>query len=231
MFDFNEPHACHEEHSCIDIVPIFSHLDKEEKDEVIAITNERQFARGETIYQAGDSGRALYVIHQGSVRVFRLSPTGKEQVIRIAGPGDFLGELTVLSDQELNEYAVTNSPVTMCYIDGHDLQSLMAKYPSIAMKILEVMSRRLERAEGLIEDINLHSADYRLSRALLELAGDSLVVNLPSTKGDFASSLGMTQETLSRKLSSWQDDEIIDMRGQRRIYVLNRQALEKMIDV
>lgn len=227
MYDINELE--HTE-SCLDIVPIFSGLSLEEKHEIVMITREKKFARGETIYQAGDMSKSLYVLHQGSAKVFRISPTGKEQVIRIAGPGDFLGELTLLSDQPLTEYAVANSALVMCVIHSADLKQLMAKYPAIALKILEAISRRLDRAESLIEDINLHSVEYRLANALLELAGDTSIVNLSSTKGDFASSLGMTQETLSRKLSALQEAEIIDMRGQRRIYIMNRAELEKLTE-
>ncbi len=227
MYDLN---GMEHTESCLDIVPIFQGLSWEEKHEIVMITREQKYSRGDTIYEAGDMSKSLYVIHQGSVKVYRLSPTGKEQVIRIAGPGDFLGELTLLSDQPLAEYAVANSALTMCVIRGADLKQLMAKYPIIALKILETVSRRLDKAESLIEDINLHSVEYRLANALLELAGDTSVINLSSTKADFASSLGMTQETLSRKLSAFQEEGLIDMRGQRRIYIMNRAGLETLTE-
>lgn len=227
MYDLN---AMDHSESCLDIVPIFSGLGLEERHEITMITREQKYARGETIYQAGDMSKSLHVIHQGSVRVYRLSPTGKEQVIRIAGPGDFLGELTLLSDQPLTEYAVATTAVTMCVIRSEDLKQLMNKYPIIALKILETVSRRLDRAESLIEDINLHSVDYRLANALLELAGDTAVINLSSTKADLASSLGMTGETLSRKLSALQDASVIEMRGQRRIYIMDRSRLEAYLE-
>lgn len=226
---FNLEEETHE--SCLDLVPIFSGLSPVEKDEIMMITHERKLARGEQIYAAGDQTKSLYVIHQGSVRVYRLSPSGKEQVIRICGPGDFMGELTLLSEQPLAEYAEATSTLAMCVIDAKDLKMLMAKYPSIALKILEVVSRRLDRAENLIEDINLHSVDYRVARALLDLANDSPVINLASSKADLASSLGMTGETLSRKLSTFQENGIIDMRGQRRIYILRREALDEMLEI
>lgn len=225
---FNLEEETHE--SCLDLVPIFSGLTAAEKDEIMMITHEKKYSRGDVIYSAGEISKSLYVIHQGSVRVYRLSPTGKEQVIRICGPGDFLGELTLFSDQPLTEYAVASSSLAMCVINGQDLTQLMAKYPTIAMKVLEVLSQRLNRAESLIEDINLHSVDYRIANTLLELAQEGTVINLPSTKADLASSLGMTGETLSRKLSALQDAEVIDMRGQRRIYILKREALEAMLD-
>jgi CRP/FNR family transcriptional regulator len=103
----------------------------------------------------------------------------------------------------------------------------MKKYPSIALKVMEELSSRLEKAETLIETINLHSAEQRLAQSILALAGDSTEFELPVTKGDYASQLGMTQETLSRKLSMFQDQGFIELRGQRGIVLRDRKGLSK----
>lgn len=200
----------------------------EEKDEIAAITSERQYAKGETIYHAGREGKKLFVIHAGRVKISRISPTGRSQVLRVLGPGDFMGELTLLSDAPLSDYAEAVEPCTMCMIEGQKLKALMSIYPSIALKVMQVLSSRLEKAETLIEDINLHPAEQRLSHALLELSGGKRELELALTKGDFASQLGMTQETLSRKLSSLQEQGCIALRGQRTIIILDRAALEGM---
>lgn len=199
----------HPEHSCIGIVPIFSGLTPDEKDEIAAITSEKQYAKGETIYLAGNEGKKLFVIHSGRVKISRISPGGKSQVLRVLGPGDFMGELTLLSDAPLSDYAEAVEPCTMCMVEGQRLKTLMGIYPSIALKVMQVLSSRLEKAETLIEGITLHPAEQRLASALLELSAGRHELELPLTKGDFASQLGMTQETLSRKLSGLQDQGYI----------------------
>ena len=73
---------CHDRGtSCVELVPIFQNLSPEEKEEVAAITSEKIFQRGELIYGAGDKHDRLFIIHEGAVKIFRLSPSGKEQVI------------------------------------------------------------------------------------------------------------------------------------------------------
>ncbi len=222
--------SCHRKgySSCIDIVPIFSSLNCEEKKEIAAITTARTFEKGDMIYTAGDRGEKLYVIYTGRVKISRLSASGKEQVIRVLGPGEFMGELSLFSSLPMTDNAEALETSTMCVIEGTKLKELMKKYPSISFKIMEELSRRLERAENLIEKINLSTVEQRLAEALLTMSGGKEEIQLNMTKGDFASQIGMTQETLSRKLKSFQDNGLIELKGRRKIIILDRDGLEKI---
>ncbi|GAB1483270.1 Crp/Fnr family transcriptional regulator [Treponema sp.] len=220
------PHCKAEQPSnCIQIVPIFSGLTYDEMMEIANITTEKKYQKGETVYLAGKTEKRLYVIHSGRVKISRLSPTGKSQLIRVLGPGEFMGELTILNDAPLSDYAEAIEACTMCMIEGLALKDLMQKYPSIALKVMEELSSRLEKAETLIEDINLHSAERRLAGELISLSDGRTEFDLALSKGDLASKIGMTQETLSRKLTIFQDQGLISLRGQRTILILNRKAL------
>lgn len=215
--------------NCIEIVPIFSHITTQEMLEIMAITTDRTFQKGELIYTAGDKGAKLYVIHRGRVKITRLSATGKEQVIRVLGPGDFMGELSLFSPLPMTDNAEALEPSTMCIIEGGRLKELMAKVPSIALKVMEELSRRLEMAENLIEDINLHPVEQRLAQALLRLSGGEREIVLKMSKGDLASQIGMSQETLSRKLSAFQEQGLIELRGQRTIRIIDRDGLSEIV--
>ena len=203
--------------NCIEIVPIFSNLTYEEMLEVAAITTDRTYEKGEMIYMAGDIGGKLYVLHTGRIKISRLSANGKEQVLRVIGPGESM----LLTD---NSEALETS--TMCMIEGEKLKELMKKYPSISFKVMEELSRRLSKAENLIEDINLSTVEQRLARSLLELSSGKREVVLKMTKGDFASQIGMSQETLSRKLAVFQDEGLIELKGHRKILIRDRAGLE-----
>lgn len=229
---------CHQEHmsSCVEIVPIFSSLSRQEMLEVESIAIAKKYARGDMIYMEGDQGDRLYVVHRGLVKVFRLSPNGKEQVIRVLGPGEFMGELALFSLVSLTDNAVALEEASLCLIEGTLIKDLMQKHPLIAFKVIEELSKRLESAENLIRDINLHPVEQRLAEALLRMVqeqekgaggGDSAIV-LPMTKGALASQLGMTQETLSRKLSSFQEQGLIELQGARKIVIIDRDGLDEI---
>ena len=223
--------CCHHAHhqGCIDRVPIFSNLSPEEKMEIARITSAKTFQKGEMIYSAGDPGGKLYVLHTGTVKISRINAGGKEQVIRVVGPGDFMGELSLFSSAPLSDNAEALEATTLCMIDGARLRELMAKYTSIAFKILEELSRRLEKAENLIESISLNSVEQRLAQALLSLSEGGHEVVLSMKKGDLASQLGMSQETLSRKLATFQEQGLITLMGHKRIVIRDRAGLERLI--
>lgn len=222
--------SCFDDHgrNCIEIVPIFSNLNTEEMLEIAAITSDRAFEKGEMVYTAGDEGEKLYVIHTGKVKISRFTESGKEQVLRILGPGEFMGELSLFSSEPMQDYGEVIENANMCVIDGNKLKELMGKYPSITFKVMEELSKRLDKAENLIENINHYSVEKRLSQALLELSNDNGIINLEMSKKDLASNIGMSQETLSRKLSAFQELGIIDLIGHRKIIILNKDALEEI---
>jgi len=221
-------HLLHD--GCIKLVPIFSNLTDEEMVEVAMISNHRKFKKGDMIYLQGDKSDSLYVVHKGQIKITRLAESGKEQVIRVLGPGEFMGELSLFSGQPMNDYAQSLGETNVCMVDGKALKQLMMKYPSIGFKVMEELSKRLEKVENIVEGINLHSVESRLAKALLELSDEFNEITLATTKGDMASQLGISQETLSRKLTMLQDDHIINQIGHRRIIILNRNALIDMVE-
>jgi CRP/FNR family transcriptional regulator len=113
----------------------------------------------------------------------------------------------------------------MCKIDGQDIKALMARFPSIAFKILEELSQRLQKAEALVEDISLSSVEKRVAKSILQMDTED-IVKLQMSKGDWASHLGMSQETLSRKLTAFQDQGLIELVGHRGIRIIDRESLE-----
>ena len=114
--------------NCIEIVPIFSNLTEEEMLEIANITTEAKFDKGSYVYMANDLGGKLYVLHSGRVKISRININGKEQVLRIVEPGEFMGELTLLSTTPLTDNAEVLEKTLMCMIDGNKLKELMKKH-------------------------------------------------------------------------------------------------------
>lgn len=221
---------CHKKsgRNCIEMVPIFNSLSQDEMLEIAGITSQKTYEKGEMIYMAGDKGEKLRVIHTGKVKISRVADSGKEQVIRVLGPGDFMGELSLFSPSPLTDNAEALEKTTVCIIAGEKIKELMKKYPAIAFKVMEELSKRLEKAENLIENIHLHGVEKRLADTLLTMADENGEIVLKMSKGDFASYMGMSQETLSRKLSNFQEMGLIELIGHRKIILLDKIALEEV---
>lgn len=213
---------------CIESVPIFGSLNREERLEIAHIASSRTFEKHDMVYMANDQGGMLFILYTGRVKISRLNANGREQVIRVIGPGEFIGELSLFSSLPFTDNAQVLEKTTMCMIQGAKLKELMAKYPSIAFKVLDELSQRLERAENLIETINLDTVSQRLAKTLLELSDGGQEILLNMSKGDLASQIGMSQETLSRKLAVLQEEGLIQLKGHKRIIIKDRIGLEKM---
>lgn len=212
--------------TCLDSVPIFNTLDEKEKEEIFHLISHRNYKKGEIIYEAGNLRAYLFIVNSGKIKIYRLTETGKEQVIRILGPGEFLGELALFNNWPARDYAEALEVTSLCIISGRTLREHIQKNPEIAFKIIEELSKRLDFVENMLENVNHYSVDWRLAQALLKIADKYGVVELETTKANFASQIGMSQETLSRKLSLFESKNYIHQIGQRKIIITNIKALK-----
>lgn len=216
------------EKNCIEKVPIFSNLTTEEMYEVAMTIIHREYKKGEAIYLEGDIAQKLFIINTGSVKITKVSEEGKEQIIRILNEGEFMGELSLFTNYPSKNNAETIEKTSICILDSKKINALMEKKPGIALKIIKDLSVRLENTESLIESLRLRDVEQRLADILLKLADESNVVSLSISKKDLAAHIGMSQETLSRKLTKFQEAGWIAQVGQRMITILDRITLEKI---
>lgn len=215
---------------CISLVPIFNHLKEEEMLEIVKTSRDKKYQKGQLIFQAGSSSEHLYIVHKGRVKIYRLGESGKEQLLRILEPGDFMGELSLFTKETLTSFAEAMEETEICSIHQSDLKDILLSKPVISLKILEEFSKRLNETEKIIERLSSQDAEKRLASYLIELSygiadAGATEITLPMSKRDLASYIGMTQETLSRRLSSFQDNGWIKQSGQRKIFILDRESI------
>ena len=153
---------------CISIVPIFNHLNPDEMNEIVKTTNSVTHPRGDTIYHAGEKSDGLYIVHKGRVKIYRLSETGKEQLVRILDPGDFTGELSLFNESVHDAYAEAMEVVELCVMSRADFQAYLLKYPAIALKVLTEFATRLGKTEKQSANIAMESAETRVAMYLAD---------------------------------------------------------------
>lgn len=212
---------------CISKVPIFNHLEREEMLAILKMSEQLTFNKGEIIYREGDPLESLYIVHLGRVKVYQLYESGKEQLLRILETGEFMGELALFTDKVLDGYAEALEKTEVCVIHRKDMEVLMKTHPAIPMKILKEFSMRLEETEQLIGQLSHRDVEARTANYLVKLAEEKKTLDLilPMSKGDLASYLGTTQETISRRLSSFQTQGWIEQQGHRHVTILDLEAL------
>lgn len=180
--------------SCIMLVPIFNHLEREQMEEIVKSTRSTSYKKGEIIYREGETDDSLYIVSKGKIKIYRLSDSGKEQLVRILNPGDFTGELALFRESTHKAYAEAMSETDVCIMKRNDLQQFLLKYPTISLKILSEFSNRLETSEKQTTRFATEKVETRLALFIAECLNKDgpMEIELPMSKKDLASYLGTT---------------------------------------
>lgn len=221
-------HTCESEKSCVSVVPIFNHLEDKQMDEITEAIQSRSYKKGEILYRAGEESDSLYIVRNGKIKIYRLSESGKEQLVRFLTVGDFTGELALFRESIHESYAQAMEETDVCMITRSDLRDFLIKYPSISLRILSEFSQRLDISERQTTRVSTEKVETRIALFLAECIedqGESMEFRLPMSKKDLASFLGTTPETISRKLAELEDMDYIRQLPQRRIKVLDLEGL------
>lgn len=215
--------------TCVSRVPIFGGLAAADQESVAGRAVPTRLDKGEVVYRAGQSISQLMVVHSGRIRITRYGPEGQERLIRVLGPGDFIGEAAFLSGERPDHWATAMEPSRLCVFRHDDLAGLVADHPSIGLGILTAVSRRLAETERRLTALTSAEVDVRLADYLLDLPtrriGGVVRLHLPLPKKDIASLLGTTPETLSRTLTRWAGKGIVALPAVREVDLLDPAAM------
>jgi CRP/FNR family transcriptional regulator, cyclic AMP receptor protein len=212
---------------------LFARLTVSEMRTLCARVSKRHFGRGETLFSEGDQCHGLFVVATGRIRIFKLSPSGREQVLAVEGPGSSFAELPVFDGGVYPASASALEDANVLFISRQDFQNYCREHPEVALKVLAVVGSRLRRLVGIIEDLSFTTVRQRLIALLLRLAqggGTStkqgIRVELTTTHQDLAAELGTVRELVSRNLSRLQAEGLLEVDG-RTIIVKDLSGLKR----
>jgi len=222
-------------------VPIFSSLNQNDLIHIASVIHHKKYLKGETLFFEGDRPDALVIVNEGSVKAFKITQDGREQILYVFSEGDFFGERNLFSRQASAYSVEALEPVKTCFFTRESFYGLLRAYPDIAVKIIEELGERMNRMENALQSMGVRSVDERVSALLLDFAekyGTSVLggtlIRLPLSREGMANYLGIARETVSRKLGLLENEGIIRSNGNKSILLLDRNMLEssagKLID-
>ncbi len=212
--------------------PLFAALTESELSFLAARTGVSSYAPGELLFSEGQACAGLYIIASGRVRIFKVSPSGREQVLAIEGPGGSIAELPVFDGGSYPASASTVERSELLFLSTNDFRALCLEHPEVSLKLLQVVGGRLRRLVGIIEELSFTTVRHRLiswilreARAEQQNTGRGAAFTLRASHQELAAQIGTVRELVSRNMARLQAQGFIEIDG-REVTIVNLDGLE-----
>lgn len=209
-------------------IPYFAGLRDEELERLRPLVNERVYKRNQVILVEGEPCEAVFFVLTGRVMILKTSPEGREQVLRVMGPGDTFNEVPVFDGGPNPATAQAAEETRVLFIRKTDMDRILRVHPQVVVTILMTFAARLRELTGLVSDLSFRHVTSRLAKLLLTY-GEG-VGGRPTylTQQEMAAMVGTVREVVSRSLRALEEEGAIRV-DRNRVVILNREALEAMI--
>jgi len=188
----------------------------------------RHFKKNQVLYYEGDRGNGLYIVLNGKIKTVKLAEDGRELMTGIFTPDQYLGVQAMLAGEPYSDTATALEDSSLCIIPKEQLDELLNLYPDVARQFIKLLATDIREKEEQLLQLAYHSVRKRMAEAIVKLVnGDKEANSFKISREDLAAMAGMATETVSRTLSDFKDEGLIDKKGSM-ISVLNLQKLERM---
>jgi CRP-like cAMP-binding protein len=197
---------------------------------------ERRYQAGDVIFRKGDSSEGLGVVLRGRVRTVTTSPEGREQVLKVFGPGRTFADIAVFDDEPQPADAIAVSESTVVFVPRDHLLELLKRHPEAAIDVIRLFASRLRAYKQMVEDLSLRTVVARVARLLVDrargaqmLVEESASASPEYTQDEIAALVGSVREVVQRALKTLEHAGFIQM-ARRRIQITDVEALDGWSD-
>lgn len=210
-------------------IPYFSMLNQDELARVASVTAERQYNRGDLILIEGETEGALCYVCSGLVKVFKASPEGREQVLRLIGAGNTFNDVPALDGGPNPANVAAVEPSIIYVIRRAELRKLITTRPEVAEAVVLTLAKTLRHLVVLVEDLSLRHVTARVAKILLDQEASVQQGHHAHrlTQTEMAALVGSAREVVGRALKELETAGVIEMRHGQAV-VLNSERLRIM---
>ncbi len=211
-------------------IPYFAGLPDRDLERIRPLVHEHAYPRGEMVILEGEPCEAIYFVKSGRVKVFKTSPEGREQVLRIMKAGDTFNEVPVFDGGPNPASVEAMEPTSLYGLSAEEMQLLMRDIPAISRNVTRILAARLRNLVELVEDLSFRQVSGRVAKILLQHVREAASANGAAerlTQQQMATMAGTAREMVGRALKGLEHAGAIKMeRG--RIVILNASILERL---
>lgn len=196
---------------------------------IIQERKSRQFKKNQVIYYEGDKGNGLYLVMGGRIKTTKMAQDGRELMTGMYATDQYLGVQAMLSNEPYSDTATALEDSLLILIPKDQLEPLLNLYPEVAREFIKLLANDIREKEEQLLQLAYHSVRKRMAETLLRLhkqqnnSGEGFKI----TREDLAAMAGIATETVSRTLSDFKDESLIEKKGST-IIILDPSRLAKM---
>ena len=205
------------------IVREFSSLKALNKDELVKLAScktSRTIRKGEVIFEEGENVNGIYCIKDGVCKLTKLSPNGKDQIVKLVTKGELLGQRSMISEEPVNLSAVALEDMEVCFIPKNQVMGFFDQNNQFSMNVMKTICGDLKEADGHMVNMAQKTVKERLAETLLYLhdsfgknKDNSLKIQL--SRDELASMIGTATESCIRLLSDFNKLGLIELVGKK----------------
>ncbi|MDM9630337.1 Crp/Fnr family transcriptional regulator [Robiginitalea aurantiaca] len=219
------------------IVRKFNALRAMSKEELKAVSDSkvsRKVKKGEVIFDEGEKLNGIYCVRGGVSKLAKLSPNGKDQIVKLASKGEVLGQRSVVAEENSNLSATAVSDMEMCFIPKEAIISTLHKNPDFTYEVLRHMAHDLKEADDVIVNMSQKTVKERIAEALIYMKNNfgedkEGYLALVLSREDIANVVGTATESCIRILSEFKKKGLIKTSG-KRMAILEARKLQDLAD-
>jgi len=195
---------------------------------IVTERKSRQFKKNQVVYYDGDKGNGLYIILSGRIKTMKLAEDGRELMTGIYTTDDYLGVNAMLANEPYADTATALEDSQLCLIPKEQLDELINQYPDVAREFISILANDVRDKEEQLLHLAYNSVRKRMAESLLRLNKQNGTPDgFKISREDLAAMTGMATETVSRTLTDFKDEGLIEKKGSL-ITLLDEKRIAKM---
>ncbi|MDT2741556.1 Crp/Fnr family transcriptional regulator [Lactococcus garvieae] len=214
-------------HHCVKLVPLFASLSSSDLAQVEEVVHHKVFKKGEVVIDPMSQDPKLVIVAKGEIKMYQLSSTGKEQLLRVVEPGGYEGEKEIFGVVNDNLFGEALSDSTICFLNKSEFTALLLTHPQLSLSLLKINAEKERKIEYQTRFLMMEDVSRRLVNYLMDLSKSykSNLIKIPMKSKDLATFIGTTPETISRKMKLLESKGLIVREG-KKIKILDYERLE-----
>lgn len=217
------------------IVREFSSLKALNKEELVKMANcktSKTIKKGETLFEEGENINGVFCVKDGVCKMTKLSPNGKDQIVKLAKKGELLGQRSLISDEPANLSAVALEDMQVCFIPKSEILGFFNQNNNFSMNVMKTICGDLKDADDIMVNMAQRTVKERLAHTLLYLeetfgTNPDKTLKLQLSREEIASIIGTATESCIRLLSDFNKLGLIELNG-KKIMLLDKIKLKRL---